>query len=311
MLHKKALTDTEMEYPLVHEFALNNAPNYAAITRLHHWPELAECAEQSLISQLQTTLDIQQQLNIISMAVGKVLPISALKLKTAVGDFEAIGSKPADIEYRSVLVLNQQCLAELVYQSEYAFTPMIQRELLLLESEWLFALRNALVVSRLQQMAMKDTLTGLGNRRFFDDSFDRAVQLAKRHGESCALLLLDLDNFKQVNDIAGHSTGDDVLLAVADALRETLRATDSIFRFGGDEFAVILSAHDVNCAELVARRILRTINQHHLCKQYEVSASAGLALLNSPEQSSKQLFAAADAALYAAKEAGKSTVRVA
>ena len=300
-----------MEYLLVHEVALSNAPSYAAMTKLQHWPELAECAEQSLISQLQTTLDIQQQLNIISMAVGKVLPVAALKLKTAVGEFEAIGSRPADTEHRSVLVLNQQCLAELIYQSEHAFTPMIQRELLLLESEWLFALRNALVVCRLQQMALKDTLTGLGNRRFFDDSFDKAIQLAKRHDERCALLLLDLDNFKQVNDIAGHSAGDDVLLAVADCLRDTLRVTDSLFRFGGDEFAVILSAQDADCAELVARRLLRAINQHHLCKQYEVSASAGLALLKAPEQSSKQLFAAADAALYSAKEAGKSTVRVA
>jgi two-component system cell cycle response regulator len=98
---------------------------------------------------------------------------------------------------------------------------------------------------------------------------------------------------------------------VADCLRETLRVTDSLFRFGGDEFAVILSAQDADCAELVARRLLRAINQHHLCKQYDVSASAGLALLKAPEQSSKQLFAGADAALYSAKEAGKSTVRVA
>jgi diguanylate cyclase (GGDEF)-like protein len=299
-----------MEYLLVHEVALSNAPSYAAMTKLQHWPQLPECAEQSLVSQLQTTLDIQQQLNIVSMAAGKVLPLSALMLKTAVGDFSASGSLAADYEHRSVLVLNQQCLAELIYQSDNAFTPMVQRELLLLESEWLFALRNALVVSRLQQMALKDTLTGLGNRRFFDDSFDKAVQLAKRNTEPCALILLDLDNFKQVNDMSGHSAGDDVLLAVAGSLRDTLRQTDSVFRFGGDEFAVILSGEDSASSELVARRLVRAINQHYLCQQHEVSASAGLALL-SGQQDSKQLFAAADKALYAAKEAGKSTVRVA
>ncbi|HSG52575.1 MAG TPA: GGDEF domain-containing protein [Rheinheimera sp.] len=299
-----------MEYLLVQEVALSSAPSYAAMTKLQHWPQLPECAEQSLVSQLQTTLDIQQQLNIVSMAAGKVLPLSSLTLKTALGDFAAAGSKPAEYEHRSVLVLNQQCLAELIYHSDHSFTPMIQRELLLLESEWLFALRNALVVSRLQQMALKDTLTSLGNRRFFDDSFDKAVQLAKRHNERCALILLDLDNFKQVNDTAGHSAGDEVLLAVADCLRDTLRVTDSLFRFGGDEFAVLLSGQDADSAELVARRLVKVINQHYLCQQYSVSASAGLSVLRD-DQNCRQLFSSADNALYQAKEAGKSTVRVA
>jgi two-component system, cell cycle response regulator len=298
-----------MEYLLVQDVMLSRAPSYAAMAKLPHWSPLPDSAEQSLVSQLQTTLEIQQQVNIVSMAAGKVLPLSALTIKTAVGDFAAMGSRPSQHEHRSVLVLNQQCLAELVYHSDHAFTPMVQRELLLLESEWLFALRNALVVCRLQQMALKDTLTGLGNRRFFDDSFDKAVQLAKRHHEPCALILLDLDNFKQVNDTAGHSAGDEVLLASADCLRDTLRSTDSIFRFGGDEFAILLSDQDAQSAELVAHRLIRAINQHYLCQQYYVTASAGLAMLT-PAQISKQLFANADSALYAAKEAGKSTVRV-
>lgn len=299
-----------MEYLLVQDLSLYSAPSYAAVTKLQQWPQLPECAEQSLISQLQTTLDIQQQLNIVSMAAGKVLPLSALSLKTAVGEFTASGSQAGDFEHRSVLVLNQQCLAELVYHSDYAFTPMVQRELLLLESEWLFSLRNALVVSRLQQMAMKDTLTGLGNRRFFDDSFDKALKLAERHHDHCALILLDLDNFKQVNDSAGHSAGDEVLLAVADCLRDALRVTDSLFRFGGDEFAVILTGQDSSSAELIARRLVKAINQHYLCQQYTVSASVGLALYDG-KQTAKQLFAAADAALYSAKDAGKNSVQVA
>jgi two-component system cell cycle response regulator len=299
-----------MEYLLVHEVALSHAPSYANMTKLQQWPALPECSEQTLVSQLQTTLDIQQQLNIVSMAAGKILPLSGLRLKTAVGDFSASGSRTAECEHRSVLVLNQQCLAELIYHSDYPFSPMNQRELGLLEGEWLYALRNALVVNRLQHMALKDTLTGLGNRRFFDDSVDKAVLLAQRHDECCALILLDLDNFKQVNDLSGHSAGDDILLAVADCLRDTLRVTDSLFRFGGDEFAVILAGTDADSAELVARRLVRTINQHHLCQQHHVSASAGLALLK-PQQDAKALFSAADSALYAAKDAGKSTVRVA
>lgn len=299
-----------MEYLLVQDVALNTAPSYAAVTKLQHWQDMPLCQEQSLVSQLQTTLDIQQQLNIVSMAAGKVLPLSSMQLKTSVGTFCASGSEPAEFEHRSVLMLNQQCLAELSYQSEHAFSPMVQRELLLLESEWLFALRNALVVVRLQQLAMRDTLTGLGNRRYFDDACDSAVQLARRNDSHFALLLLDLDNFKQVNDNAGHAAGDEVLLSVANCMRDTLRATDQLFRFGGDEFAVLLSGEDAQSAELVARRLVKAINQHHICQHYQVSASAGLAMLKA-EQDKNALFSAADAALYQAKTAGKSTVRVA
>mgnify|MGYP006198595023 FL=1 len=179
-----------------------------------------------------------------------------------------------------------------------------------MESEWLFALRNALVVVRLQQLAMRDTLTGLGNRRFFDDVINSCTQLAKRNNSNIALLLLDLDNFKQANDNAGHAAGDEVLLAVANTLRNTLRASDQMFRFGGDEFAVLLIDQEADSAELVARRVVKAINQHHICQEYQVSVSAGLAILK-PEQDKMQLFNAADNALYQAKNAGKSTVRVA
>lgn len=299
-----------MEYLLVQDVALNSAPSYAALSKLQQWQELPQCQEQSLISQLQTTLDLQQQLSIVSMAAGKVLPLASMQLKTSVGTYTACGSKQAEFEHRSVLVLNQQCLAELTYQSEYPFTPLIQRELLLLESEWLFALRNALVVMRLQQLAMRDTLTGLGNRRYFDDALHSTVELTKRNNATLALVLLDLDNFKQVNDNAGHAAGDEVLLAVANSMRDTLRASDQLFRFGGDEFAVLLLGQEADSAELVAHRLVKAINQHHICQDYQVSASAGLAMLKAG-QDKAALFNAADAALYQAKDAGKSTVRVA
>ena len=299
-----------MEYLLVQDLALNSAPSYAALSKLQQWQELPQCQEQSLISQLQTTLDLQQQLSIVSMAAGKILPLASMQLKTSVGTFTACGSKEAEFEHRSVLVLNQQCLAEVSYQSEYAFTPLIQRELLLLESEWLFALRNALVVMRLQQLAMRDTLTSLGNRRYFDDALHSTVELTKRNHSTLALLLLDLDNFKQVNDNAGHAAGDEVLLAVANVMRDTLRASDQLFRFGGDEFAVLLIGQEADSAELVARRLVKAINHHHICQEYQVSASAGLAMLQSA-QDKTALFNAADSALYQAKNARKSTVRVA
>ena len=291
------------------DMSLDHVPSYAGITSKPNWSQLTSTVGPGLVEQLQTSLDLAQQLQIFSMAAGKILPLSALEMHTAVGSFQAAGSYASNNEYRSMLVLNDQCLAELVYQSDNAFSPLIQRRLLELETQWLFPLRNALVVTRLQQLALKDTLTGLGNRRFFDDAFSKTVLLAERKQQPCALILLDLDNFKQVNDNYGHHTGDDVLVAVAEAMRTTLRASDNLFRFGGDEFAVLLTGEDAPSAELVAHRLVKAIAQMHLCDKYQVSASAGLVSFDG-SVTAKELFSLADQALYEAKVAGKNAVRI-
>lgn len=299
-----------MELFSLQDMSLAHVPSYAGITAASQWNSNHGPATNGLAEQLQTTLDLAQQLEMFSMAAGKILPLTAITLQTAVGEFKAAGSFAGHAEYRSMLILNEQCLAELIYQSEQAISPMQQRKLLALESLWLFPLRNALVVTRLQQLALKDTLTGLGNRRYFDDALGRAMQLTERKQQDIALILLDLDNFKQVNDNHGHHAGDEVLLAVADAMRQTLRASDNLFRFGGDEFAVLLSAEDAHSAELVAHRLVKAIAQQHICQRYNVSASAGLARVQAGE-GCQMLFNRADSALYDAKQAGKNVVRTA
>lgn len=282
----------------------NLANAFGDLTFGGNWQDTANCTETSLVGQLQTTLDLQQQLEIFSMSAGRVAPLSALTLETALGEFKARGSKLGKHQHQATLILDGQLLARLNYEAEFPFSSLVQQQLLLLESEWLFALRNALLVARLQQMALKDPLTALGNRRFFDDSFDKAINLAKRHHSPFALLLLDLDNFKQVNDNSGHSVGDDVLVKVAECLRNTLRATDSLFRFGGDEFAVLLSDADAEHAELVAERLIAAIQNEPMLLSLNVGCSIGLARL-SAEQQPRDLFHQADEALYQAKSAGK------
>lgn len=292
------------------DMSLQHVPSYAGITSTPLWSGATSKLGAALPEQLQTTLELSQQLQMFSMAVGKILPVTALTLLTAVGEYKAAGSYAGPHEYRSMLVLNEQCLAELVYQSEHPITPMQQRKLLELEQQWLFPLRNALIVTRLQQLALRDTLTGLGNRRFFDDAIHKALQLTERKQQPLVLILLDLDNFKQVNDNFGHHAGDEVLLAVADAMRSTLRASDNLFRFGGDEFAVLLTAEDAHSAELVAHRLVKAISQHHICVKFGVSASAGLAS-HLHDETAKAIFNRADAALYEAKQNGKNVVRTA
>lgn len=296
-----------MELFNLSEMSFAQVPSYAGITPPPAWQH-GLFANQGLVEQLQTTLDLQQQLQMVSMAAGKIVPLCGMSLQTGVGEFAAPGTVRGDHEYRSMLVLHEQCLGEVIYFSDAVITPMSQRRLLELESQWLFALRNALLVTRLQQLALRDTLTGLGNRRYFDEAFARALQIAERKNQHAALVLLDLDNFKQVNDNFGHHAGDDVLLAVADAMRTTLRASDTLFRFGGDEFAVLLCGEDAHSVELVAHRLVKAISGHHLCDKFNVSASAGLACYRDAD-TEKNLFARADAALYQAKLAGKNAVR--
>jgi len=296
-----------MELFSLSDMSFAQVPSYAGITPPPAWQH-GLIASQGLVEQLQTTLDLQQQLQMVSMAAGKIVPLCGMSLQTGVGEFAAPGSVRGDYEYRSMLVLHEQCLGEVIYSSDQAISPLSQRRLMELESQWLFALSNALVVTRLQQLALRDTLTGLGNRRYFDEAFARSLQLAERKNQQVALVLLDLDNFKQVNDNFGHHAGDDVLLAVADAMRTTLRASDTLFRFGGDEFAVLLCGEDAQSVELVAHRLVKSISSHHQCEKFNVSASAGLACYRTAD-TDKTLFGRADAALYQAKLAGKNAVR--
>ena len=128
--------------------------SYAGITSQPHWSGLS-ADPATLPEQLQTSLDLANQLQIYSMAAGKVLPLRSIQLQTAVGKYLAPGSEDGNFEHRSVLMLNDQCLAELSYQSDQAFTPLIQHQLWQLERQWLYPLRNTLVVVRLQQLALK------------------------------------------------------------------------------------------------------------------------------------------------------------
>lgn len=281
---------------------------YADLVFGSSWQDMPDCSETSLVAQLQTTLDLQQQLDIFMMSAKRVIPLVSLTLKTTLGEFSTADGIAASLRHQSSLVLEQQLLGELHYSSTHPFSPLVQQQLMLLESEWLFALRNALVVGRLQQMALKDPLTTLGNRRFFDDSFAKAVHLAKRHKIPFALLLLDLDNFKQVNDIAGHSTGDEVLVAVSECMRNTLRSTDSLFRFGGDEFAVLLNEQDAEHAERVAERLLAAFKTHPFLIKYNIGCSIGIARLTAEHQP-RDLFHQADEALYQAKSSGKGRIK--
>jgi diguanylate cyclase (GGDEF)-like protein/PAS domain S-box-containing protein len=157
-------------------------------------------------------------------------------------------------------------------------------------------------------LAEHDPLTGLANRRRFDRQLARHVDECRRYGPRGAVLMLDLDHFKLVNDTLGHATGDELLRDVAGVLTRRMRSTDLVARLGGDEFAILLPHADRKAAELVAADVVDRIRlevRGHDDTRRQVSVSLGGATVEPMHTSATELLSAADAAMYVAKNSGR------
>jgi diguanylate cyclase (GGDEF)-like protein/PAS domain S-box-containing protein len=161
---------------------------------------------------------------------------------------------------------------------------------------------------QLAHLADHDPLTGLANRRRFDSELARHVDECRRYGARGAVLMVDLDNFKQVNDTLGHATGDGLLTLVAEVIGGRLRRSDVVARIGGDEFAVLLPHADREDAEVVARSLVDEVRAKlgaHGDSRSAVTVSVGGALIESPDIGVADLLHVADSAMYAAKAGGR------
>jgi diguanylate cyclase (GGDEF)-like protein len=168
------------------------------------------------------------------------------------------------------------------------------------------ALRNARLLDEIERLATRDSLTGLANRRLFDESLRREAARSQRLGSPLSLLVLDVDHFKQVNDSYGHQTGDDVLCDVADALVTNTKNFDVAARYGGDEFVVLLPGCSREDAIGVAQRVRNEIARQ--VGEAPVTISGGIATMPDNAADAERLMAAADAALYEAKRTGRDRV---
>jgi diguanylate cyclase (GGDEF)-like protein len=160
--------------------------------------------------------------------------------------------------------------------------------------------------------ALTDQLTGLGNHRAFQEELDRQVELARRYEVPLALILIDLDEFKTVNDTNGHAAGDRILRGLGQLLSSGARRADRPFRVGGDEFALLLPHTDAQGARILARRLLALALQPPLREEdlQAVSFSAGISAVPELADGRAQLYSQADAALYAAKRGGRTDVAI-
>ena len=166
---------------------------------------------------------------------------------------------------------------------------------------------------KIQHLAFYDPLTNLPNRRLMRQRLEQALVVCRREQHYAALIFLDLDDFKNVNDLYGHQIGDGMLCQVAERLRHALRERDTVARFGGDEFVVLLEGLEVNATEAatqverIGRKLLQTLREPYLIKDqvFSSSASLGIVLFNDEQHTADELMQYADLSMYSAKAAGK------
>ncbi|MBD0327695.1 MAG: diguanylate cyclase, partial [Pyrinomonadaceae bacterium] len=181
--------------------------------------------------------------------------------------------------------------------------------LLLARAAQLIKLR--LTMDRLRAEAERDYLTGLANRRYFRTALGQELERWRRYNVPCALLMLDIDYMKRINDTHGHSAGDAVILHIATALKDLSRDNDTTARLGGEEFALLLAGVDAAKAVTAAERLRHDVSAENIEGIGTVTVSLGVAACPAHATSERSLYAASDAALYRAKSDGRNQTAIA
>ncbi len=228
----------------------------------------------------------------------------------------------AELTIESELPVGSACAAPLVYRDRLlgalvalapganVFLPQDVRALSTCAYHAAIALSNARLVEQLEREAREDPLTGLANKRSFELAYSAERSRARREGGVTALVTLDIDHFKQINDRYHHGFGDQVLVAVANAVRGAVREYDTVARVGGDEFVILLPATSAEEAEVVADRARGLISEIAL-PEGRLSCSAGVAAVSGEDMADAEILEAADTALYEAKRQGRNRTELA
>ena len=272
-----------------------------------HGDELGSISRLAL--KLQQSIEIEPLMRTFCEETVWLVPCDSVsytcennQLNFATGEEQAHRCK-----YR--LALEGEDLGEILCSRDKPFsireTDLLERLLSLL----IYPLRNALKYHKAITQAHKDPLTKISNRAAFDDAMNKELCSYERHQADFSLMVIDIDYFKKVNDTYGHIAGDKVLAAVANTIRETIRRSDEVYRYGGEEFVVILSNTKKGGASFIAERVRKEIEKLkvNFNEEIDVTASIGISSSEIMEDVS-QTLAHADKALYQAKEQGRNQV---
>ncbi len=261
-----------------------------------------------LLMKIIKTVDVEELLNLFYSHLKRALPVNSLSLVSE--DINLSHGKPYVYDCEISLNVMSTVHDSIVMQPtmRYKFSRCISRTentlLTTLHDTFSHSLTHALCFSRLSRLATKDALTGLGNRASFNEDSTTIKQTSQRNRTQFGLLVIDLDNFKSVNDNFGHDEGDSVLIAFTSVLNNSLRADEKAYRFGGDEFCCLLNTNSPEIVDKVAQRIMRNAASSLLLKRHDVTVSIG-GTLSTKSENIVQIFKRADRALYDVKQQGK------
>lgn len=268
---------------------------------------------QQLSLRLQTSLEAERILELFFTEVQRLVPLSAMSYQLASCDLRLDLGERAN--YLAGYRLNHEgeYLGELTFRRNQRFSEDELGQLESLLASLLFPLRNALLYRAALQSALRDPLTETGNRIAMEQTLKREVDIARRTLQPLSVLMVDIDHFKRINDSHGHLVGDEALKAVATALKDSLRNVDMVFRYGGEEFMVLLSNTSREAASMVGERLrMAVLGIQYLVENraIELSVSLGCSTLL-PGESMESLLRRADKALYISKRDGRNRLSMA
>ena len=259
---------------------------------------------------LQTTLDIGGLIKLFADELIILMPFDGFTYRNVSHEIDISFGKPSRHKCSYRLIVGDENLGELTLSRRRKFqdqeTTMVENLLVGL----VCPLRNALTYLSAVRAAQKDPLTGINNRAAMDSSLSREIEMARRHRMPLSLIVMDIDKFKSINDAYGHATGDEIIKSFTKVVSGIIRKTDMLFRYGGEEFVVIMSNTGRDGSMLLAERIRRGIERMEVllpqCR-LPVTVSLGVASLKGKE-GGKSFFDRADQALYQAKSSGRNCV---
>lgn len=263
-----------------------------------------------ITNALQTTLNIEQLLNLFSHSVQAITGHNGFTYTNDSEDLRLSGGSNTHHSCSYQLIVEQDNLGELKLMRRTRFSAEEIKRIEEIICCLVYPLRNTLMYRRALKSAHTDPLTQVNNRISMDNCIKREWDLAHRQKTPLSVMLLDIDHFKQINDRYGHSYGDTVLKAVAQCIKTTIRASDIVFRYGGEEFVVVLSNTEMEGAVLLAERIRQAVESLLIYENQSkvgVTISLGVTQMRAND-SVGQLFVHADQAMYQAKQNGRNRV---
>lgn len=280
----------------------NNSFEASKAVNLHHY---------DISSALQTSLEFNELINIFSSKIKTLIPHTGFVYE----------NDEFDLNINQGIVTKHSCTYALKVEDVQLGSLKIMRrqqfndtEIKLLESllcSLIYPLRNATLFNQALKMAYTDPLTKTNNRTAFNDSLQREIQLAHRNARHLSIIFFDIDHFKDINDHHGHECGDIALASAASCIKDVVRGSDMVFRFGGEEFVILLSDTNLEGAGIMAERIRSKIESHSIAYGMELiklTASLGVSSLKGTD-TVDSLIKRADSAMYSAKEHGRNRIQ--